>query len=347
MGQNVRYASGWDDMRRATQTAAPRDMRRDVSTSVDSHVSLLSTRVKSTAGSAVRHREEAASHISKQLLDTLRLTIGNSFRLLSLHDLRDVQTIVGRVKARVTMSIRNVVSEGVKIRSFTPTVETSGRTIPRVQDQYPKFSKKRRRVAGAHISVSTLRGNSEVQTNYYLSLMLNQPEGEELTAPTSYPPTTTRVVELSVGRKDMTFNAGGITFTCGPGGMVIPLPTHPRHMESLHVRVTRVDHKSEAKRLEITPQMWLRSLAIVDTRTKPHTKWTPTIIGATGYRHHVLDMSAEERDESMWRAGNSSKKENQLDLDKIISLVDAIMCRVYRRKHTKLCVELIEFKMKK
>ena len=72
-----------------------------------------------------------------------------------------------------------------------------GRTIPWVQDQYPNFSKKRRKIAGAHISVSTLRDNSEVQANYYLSLMLNQPGGEELTAPMSYPPTTTQVLELS------------------------------------------------------------------------------------------------------------------------------------------------------
>lgn len=294
----------------------------------------ISFKVSSSVKSESTRLQDQRARIRSELLTQFRLLSNDKlFHNMTSFSLDFVRRRVSEctrvIRAQLSSSLTHVTTTGFVTRSD----HKDEKTFKSVKDQYSCY-RKRRRVHGNHISVSHLKSNSLLSDNHFLSYALNQPGGELLSAPTAWPKTECKTVTLSVARKQGTLLAGGITFTSSPGGLVIPLSTSPRKMESLHVRVRNVVRKSKSHELGIHNKMWLRSVAIVNRSTQQVS--VATIIGASQHRHPVNTKirTQLQEEEDIWRSQSSTplSDDNSLNMISLMNMVDQFMIRSFTDK---------------
>ena len=120
--------------------------------------------------------------------------------------------------------------------------------------------------------------------------------------------------------------------------MVIPA-LNERGMESLHVQVVHVAPQSAARRLGVTSQMFLKSMALVDK----HGPKEHVLIGATNCRDRNRQRDTNDRAGDIWRGDTSPPDGNVINLQALIKLVDVVMGTAVRRKY-KVQVCLLHYK---
>ena len=219
----------------------------------------------------------------------------------------------------------------------TPVIpsETKRLIIPRVIDQY-KFVKKRPRLCRNVMSVKAFRNNKTTRDNRMLSFQLNDEDGDKLTwDPSKLAPMESVIHKLSIMRsRKNVVSLGGITFSPMLGGIVVPVKGN---MESLHVRVLRVEPNSVAYKHKITTQMFLKTMALVNGDRIGEA----ILMGASTARVYRSDS---ERTGDMWRDKRYTVLNNTLDLEIVMRPVESMLSTAMLFDK-QIQVELIRYKV--
>lgn len=196
--------------------------------------------------------------------------------------------------------------------------------MPTVTPQY-KFKKPKKNIS-CTVNVKGLRNSVKARYNHVLSFQLSGQDGDKLAvpAPEDFPATSSLRVMLSVKKTRSSVTLGGITFAPVIGCMVIPAPGLDRGMEALHVRVVDVLYRSRARVEGVTPQMYLKSMALcgtcADGTNKPRVH---VLMGAEMCRERSLEVDVED---DIWRTDKPSDG-NVVNLQAVIRMVDTVLGR--------------------
>ena len=211
--------------------------------------------------------------------------------------------------------------------------EVKRKLTPRVIDQY-KFTKKKARLCRNGMSVSMLRKNKVNRDNRMLSFRLNGDDGDTLTCdPRTIAPTDSVTLTLKIVRSKKGVSLGGISFSPMLGGLVVSVDGK---MESLHVRVLKVEPNSVAYKQKVTTQMFIKAMALVDGDRIGE----PVLMGASAARVY---RTPEEQSDDVWRDKRHTVLNNTLDLDLLMSPVESMLstAMIFNRQ---IQVELIKYK---
>lgn len=199
----------------------------------------------------------------------------------------------------------------------TAKLVTNQRVIPRVIEQY-KFGRKKAKIFRNSMSIKSFRGNEQNRHNRAASFALSTDGHMSHTGSVETPISSLRCT-LSVMRKRNRITLGGISFSPMIGGMVVPiLESTGSELRSLHVRVVKVMFNSPAYEFNVTTQMFLKSMALVDDRrVGEHVLMTAT---------QCRDVrSPKEKEADIWRHPRDVPDQNRLNLESMINRVDLIL----------------------
>lgn len=146
------------------------------------------------------------------------------------------------------------------------------------------------------------------------------------------------IVQVKKTIKSLTL--GGISFCPMLGGMVIPVDSGENgvpKLDSLHVRVYRVEPGSQAYKLNITRLMYLKSLSLVG---KDGRVAEPFVIGSSNAR---VVRTAVEQQGDIWRRTDDIPDENTLNMETLMNQVWSVLSTAMIMKK-RVQVELLSYK---
>ena len=224
----------------------------------------------------------------------------------------------------------------------TPVVSqlSKRRTTPPVINQY-KFKKKKARLYRNSMSVKTFRSSENNRRNRIFSFARSSTGGENLSSFNDQlcrPSTISLICTLSITKYKSRSTLGGLSFSPMLGGIVIPIECDGvPSIESLHVRVYRVEPGSAAYKERVTTQMFLKTMTLVDKNRVGH----PVLIGAKSCR---LQRKEEEKAGDIFRDPKHVPDNNTIDLEKIIQQVESILS-IAKKYNKQVRIELVRYKV--
>ena len=112
----------------------------------------------------------------------------------------------------------------------------------------------------------------------------------------------------------------------------------PGGVDSLHVKVMKIERDSQAYKQKVNCQMYLKTLSLFCGRTKKFTE--PVIIGVSNHRKPRRDEWELEGD--IWRSNQPIHNSKVVDLNGLISMVDDILTTALTEK-TMVRAELVQY----
>ena len=108
-------------------------------------------------------------------------------------------------------------------------------------------------------------------------------------------------------------------------------------IDSVHVKVMKVDKGSQAHRKGITRNMYLKSLAL----SKPSGEFCdPIILGASSCRQR---RSQFDRDSDVWRHNDGVDRDRKVDIRSLTEVVDNVLANALLSKKC-VRVEFVSYK---
>ena len=93
-------------------------------------------------------------------------------------------------------------------------------------------------------------------------------------------------------------------------------------VESLHVKVTKIERGSAAYKQGVNCNMYLKSLSLFCVRNKTFNE--PVIVGASSNRKRIEPRSRWECEGDIWRT-DVPADDHVVDLDRVLAMVDNIL----------------------
>ena len=210
--------------------------------------------------------------------------------------------------------------------------ESKEKVVPRVVKQY-QFKRKKSKIRVVRTDVKAFRKNAANRKNHFLSYSMAC--GNVVSSGTALPPVISKVVVLAAKKGKKSASLGGITFIPTIGGIVIN--RDDGKVESLHVKVLSVEKGSQGHAAGVHCQMYLKSLALVNTRVIPSVTREPVFFGAIKLR----PRSQLEIEGDIWR--NEPNKYKRVDVHALIDLVDSVLTQAIINKLYVEC-QLVAYK---
>ena len=229
------------------------------------------------------------------------------------------------------------------VTTAVPVSDQKLRVIPAVRNQYKKFKRKRPRVIRNSTNIKMFRNHDINRNNHQLSISLSTTGGESVAVPSVFPKLLSKIMTLSIRKVKNCQTLGGITFSPMLSGIVIPVTgtNNLVQMESLHVRVWRVERNSTAYKQKVTTTMYLKSMALVDKRGT--NKEATILMGAKGFRTSRSKLRTEG---DIWRDAEHKQIDNTIDLKKIAQCVEMMLQHASIHKKN-IEIELVQYDIMK
>ena len=220
----------------------------------------------------------------------------------------------------------------------TSSLDTGKRKIPRVIESYKEFRFKRKRSGRAHPNTMNIKSykNKDVVNNCVMSYTFNNnPEvptaGEVVTDCT-----TSMTVILDVKRTKTEITLGGIVFSPMLGGILVQVS--PTKVDSLHVRVASILPNSSAKKAGVTTQMYVKTLALVNSETSfVHEK---IFMGVRSCHSRRTEL---EQEGDKFRGSSVTPPKYVLDLEAVMNKLDDVISNAITNAK-RIQVEFVQYK---
>ena len=108
-------------------------------------------------------------------------------------------------------------------------------------------------------------------------------------------------------------------------------------VDSLHVKVMKIERDSQAYKQKVNCQMYLKTLSLFCVRSKQFN--APVLVGAS---RHRVKRDEWEREGDIWRSNSAIQDSNSVDLNSLIGMVDDILITAMTTK-VPVRVELVQY----